>query len=321
MSHLAITDRPGAQWFPKAGFGIFLHWGISSVDGYLDISWGMMKDYKWSPRSCPPGEYFALAKKFNPGRYDPEKWIVAAKAAGARYCVLTTRHHDSYALWPSAYGDFNTRIYMDGRDLVGEYVKACRKHGMKVGFYYSPPDFRTCGEYMDYNGWQPNRYAEIPPVLEQYSAAIAKGQIYELLTKYQPDLLWFDGGWQHLYKLEELLALQPDLVVGRGGGSHFESSECIIPTPEQYEQKFKGGWWEFCGELSNCWGYTRWDEYSIKPVERLAEWFTQIRTMGGNYLINVAPDSEGDFTPLEYERLAELGEFVKSHPELMPQWP
>ena len=101
--------HPDAQWFPKAGLGLFIHWGIASVDGYLDLSWGMFKDFMYSPRVCRPEEYFSLAKRFDPIRYDPGKWLSAASEAGCRYAVMTARHHDSFAMWPSRYGDFNTR--------------------------------------------------------------------------------------------------------------------------------------------------------------------------------------------------------------------
>lgn len=91
--------------------------------------------------------YFALAEQFQPTNYHPERWLQAAKDAGFGYAVLTTRHHDGFALWPSAYGEFNTRTHLGGRDLVGEYVAACRKTGLKVGFYYSPPDWHFEREY------------------------------------------------------------------------------------------------------------------------------------------------------------------------------
>ena len=115
MVNLRKNNRLGSQWFPKAGLGLFIYLGISSVDGYLDLSWGMMKDFPYSPRVCPPEEYFALAKKFNPGRFDPDRWISAAKDAGCRYCVLTTRHHDSFASGP-AHTEISIRapIWADG---------------------------------------------------------------------------------------------------------------------------------------------------------------------------------------------------------------
>ncbi|MBQ6646946.1 MAG: alpha-L-fucosidase [Clostridia bacterium] len=320
MTALLPNLRPGAQWFPKAGLGLFIHWGISSVDGYLDISWGMFKDFKYSPRVCRPEEYFALAKKFDPRRYDADKWLRAAADAGCRYAVLTTRHHDSFALWPSAYGDFNTKTYMNGRDLIAPYVEACRKYGLKVGLYYSAPDFRTAGEYLPYGGWQPDRRNEIPKELTDYEHAIVRGQVRELLTRYgKIDLIWFDGKWQYILKEEDIRAYQPDIVIGRGEDTNFATTECRIPTEEEYRENFEGNWWEFCGELNCCWGYTRRDEHTVKSLETLTEWFTNVRSHGGNFLINMGPDSEGDFTKLEYTRLAEFGAFVKTHPELMPQ--
>lgn len=321
MSNIPLrpNTRPGAEWFPHAGLGLFIHWGISSVDGYLDLSWGMYKNFKYSPRVCTPKEYFALAKKFDPGRYDADKWIRAASDAGCRYAVLTTRHHDSFALWPSEYGSFNTNTYMHGRDLVEPYVEACRKYGLKVGLYYSPPDFRTAGAYLPYGGWQEDRRSEIPKELTDYEHAIVRGQVRELLTRYgKIDLIWFDGKWQHILKEEDIRAYQPDIVIGRGEDTNFATTECHIPTEEEYKVKFSDCWWEFCGELNCCWGYTRRDEHTVKSLETLAEWFTSVRTHGGNFLINMGPDAEGDFTQLEYTRLAEFGAWLKTHPELMP---
>ena len=319
MVDLRPNKAPGAQWFPKAGLGLFIHWGISSVDGYLDLSWGMFKDFKYSPRVCRPEEYFSLAKRFDPIRYDPEKWLSAASEAGCRYAVMTARHHDSFAMWPSRYGDFNTRTYMGGRDLIAPYVEACRKYSIKVGLYYSPPDFRTAGEYLPYGGWQEDRRNEIPNELTDYEHAIVRGQVRELLTQYgRIDLIWFDGKWQHILKEEDIRAYQPDIVIGRGEDTNFATTECRIPSEEEYRENFAGRWWEFCGELNCCWGYTVRDEHTVKSLETLTEWFMSVRSHGGNFLINIGPDAQGDFTKLEYERLKQFGQFVRSHPELMP---
>ena len=305
--------HPDAQWFPKAGLGLFIHWGIASVDGYLDLSWGMFRDFKYSPRVCPPEEYFALAKKFDPGRYDADKWIAAASEAGCRYAVLTARHHDSFCLWPSRYGDFNTRTYMGGRDLIAPFIEACRKYGLKVGLYYSPPDFRTAGEYLPYGGWQQDRRSEIPQELTDYEHAIVRGQVRELLTRWgRIDLIWFDGKWRHILDEDRIRALQPGIVIGRGDDTDFATTECRLPTEEEYEAEFKGRWWEYCGELNCCWGYTRRDEHTVKSLDDLLKWYNFTREHGGNFLINMGPDSEGDFTRLEYQRLKEFGEAIKA---------
>ena len=143
------------HWFPQAGLGLFIHWGLASIPGNLDLSWGMMKNTPWdasfqNSNKLTPAAYFALAKQFNPTNYHPDRWLKAAKDAGFGYAVLTTRHHDGFALWPSKHGDFNTRTYLNGRDLVREYVDACRRQGLKVGFYYSPPDWYFERQYRSF---------------------------------------------------------------------------------------------------------------------------------------------------------------------------
>ncbi|OFX33761.1 MAG: hypothetical protein A2W90_21995 [Bacteroidetes bacterium GWF2_42_66] len=134
--------HPDAQWFPSAGLGLFMHWGIHSVAA-LDPSWSMIKNCFWVKCDCPiaPEDYYRLAEDFDPVAYDPEKWVLAAKQADFQYMVLTAKHHDGYCLWPSKYGEWNTGKYMQGRDLLKPYVEACRKYRMKVGFYYSPRDW------------------------------------------------------------------------------------------------------------------------------------------------------------------------------------
>ena len=184
----AHTQNPEAQWYPEADLGLFIHWGIASV-GAINISWPMRpgralarehltdpaerariireSDYNLDghPNSITPDEYFAMAKDFNPQAYDPDKWIKAAAEAGFKYVVLTTRHHEGFALWPSAYGDFDTRNFMGGRDLIKPYVEACRRYGVKVGFYYSPPDWYFDRDYMNfmYDGGS-KKNPEFPPL-------------------------------------------------------------------------------------------------------------------------------------------------------------
>jgi alpha-L-fucosidase len=130
------NPHPEAQWFPDASLGLFMHWGIHSVTG-AQPSWDMIAHYPYGGRVSPPDKYYAMADQFNPQKYDPDKWMKAAKEAGFTYAVLTTRHHDGYALWPSKYG-IGTKQYMNGRDLLKPYVDACRANGLKVGFYFSP---------------------------------------------------------------------------------------------------------------------------------------------------------------------------------------
>jgi len=309
------TAHPDAQWFPDAELGLFIHWGISSVHGNIDISWGMFKDYQWSPESIPPKQYFELAKYFNPPEFEPEKIIKAAVDAGFKYAVLTTRHHDGYAMWPSKFGSFNTGIYMNGRDLVGEYVAACRKYGMKVGFYYSPPDFYTFYEYESFRGYnQGDKVDKDASQVElDYNRAIIRGQLSELLSNYgQIDVIWFDGDGLEYMSKDEIRSYQPGIVIGRGPATDFRSTECKMPTEEEYHKELEGYWWECCHELSSRWGYTRDEEY--KPVEVVAEWYkTVVEKYHGNLLLNVAPNGRGKLPESAYKCIAEFGDWVKEY--------
>src|SRR3954466_6227653 len=228
------TDHPEAQWFGDAGLGLFLHYGISSVKA-MNISWPMIpgralankriddpaererivREGDWNlngkPNAITPNEYWEMAKDFNPTDFNPDKWLKAAKEAGFTYAVLTAKHHEGFALWPSAYGDFNTKNYIGGPDLIKEYVEACRRNGLKVGLYYSPPDWHFDRDYMSFlyggakklNPELPSLDGDLKPRtgkpsgedVKKHEAAFAelvKGQVEELLTNYgKIDLLWF----------------------------------------------------------------------------------------------------------------------------------
>ena len=148
------TNHPDAQWFGEAGFGLFIHWGISSAHGGVDLSWGMMDEKPWDPSNShviTPNEYYQLAERFKPDGYDPDKWLKAAKEAGFRYVVMTTRHHDGYAMWQSEYGTLGVKQYLPEVDFVEGYVEAARKNDLKVGFYYSPPDWYYNRRYMSFH--------------------------------------------------------------------------------------------------------------------------------------------------------------------------
>ena len=152
---IARPTHPGTAWFPEAGLGLFIHWGIASVKA-MNISWPMYD--RGEGAKITPNDYWAMAQEFHPKHYDPDRWLKAARQAGFKYAVFTTRHHEGYAMWPSAFGDFGTRTHMGGRDLVKDFVRACRRNGLKVGLYYSPPDWYFDREFMNFT-----RKKDAPP--------------------------------------------------------------------------------------------------------------------------------------------------------------
>ncbi len=329
------NQHPDAQWFGNAGLGLFVHWGISSVRGEGDLSWSMMYP---SPgerrrvmerfgtqgvgRTFTPESYWAQAEDFQPDRYDPVSWLSAAKRAGCRYGVLTTRHHDGYALWPSAYGEFGTRTHMGGRDLVRPFVEACRAQGLKVGLYYSPPDWYFNRHHMSFRSGSKGSLA-LPdlgmrhepvtlPVLDDCAQrewderfnAYVRGQVEELLTQYgQIDVLWFDGPPPSI-SVERIRELQPGIVFNSRahGWGDFLTPEGVFPKERPH------GWWEECHVWNEGgWGYRAHETY--KPTGWAIAELARVRAWGGNLLLNVAPNARGELPVTAYRRMAELADW------------
>ena len=351
------TDHPDAQWFPDAAFGLFLHWDISSVRA-MNISWPMIpgralstkriddpaereriiRDQDWNLKGTKPEitplEYWEQAKQFNPQNFDPEKWMKAAKAAGFKYVVLTTKHHGGFALWPSKYGNFNTKTYMGGRDLVKEYVEACRKNGLKVGLYFSGPDWHFDQDYFSflYHGARktnpefPNLGPDLKPRQEKHSkeeiekhqaeyAAMVKGQVEELLTNYgKIDLLWFDGkpsieGGDKAITLERIRELQPGIVVNprMHGKGDFITYERNLKT-----DKIATTWAEFCNTWAGNWSYV---EQPMKANGYVLGELARARSLGVNYLLGIGPMKTGDLSPDHYKNMAIVADWMKTNGE------
>ena len=337
-TEFARTTHPGADWFyHPVQLGLFIHWGISSVAGNHDISCSMIEhpeNRRKGKGIMSPREYWKLAEKFNPQNYEPEKWLQAAKDAGFSYAVLTTKHHDGFALWPSEVSDFSTKNYMGGRDLVREYVDACRKVGLKVGFYYSPPDWRFNQDYMSFmsgsrSAANPDRKhkdidhkdieGDLPVMpVEHYDRYMTymNGQLRELLTNYgQIDLLWFDGSVADISKaisIEEIRELQPQIVVndrlwGWGVGDYCSRFECHLPA-EQPDMPWEtsaiwhiGPGWSY---VSNSDKYRQLD-ITMHQYETCKKW-------GGNLLLNIAPDADGVVPEAYYKAARELADAIKA---------
>ncbi|HSW44780.1 MAG TPA: alpha-L-fucosidase [Phycisphaerae bacterium] len=320
--YLRTTD-PEAQWFPRARLGLFIHWGISSVHGGIDLSWGMIKDTPWDRDGIrvTPNEYWTLAERFSPDKWDPAKVLAAAKSFGCRYAVLTTRHHDGFAMWPSDFGDFGTRAHLGGRDFVRPFVEACRAEGLKVGLYYSPPNWhyarrhmsfrysRAEGSKLDANHEPTTLQAETPEYIAEYQRRV-RGQVEELLTRYgRIDLMWFDGvipGAREAIPVEWVRRLQPHIVCNPRlwGAGDFDTPECQVPTERP------AGWWEICHMWHiDGWGYNRKERY--RPTATVLDWLALAAAWGGNLLINVSPGPDGTLPQVAYDRMAEASAWIK----------
>lgn len=344
------NPHPDAQWFPGVGLGLFIHWGISSVQGQYDLSWGMIKrpsgyaegkrQYSGLPavtRHVPPSVYWGNAEQFDAKNFDPDKWLSAAAKAGFKYAILTTKHHDGFALWPSEHGDFNTKKYLGGRDLVQEYVEACRRYGLKVGLYFSPPDWYQSRDYMNYScdpenpcldyNWEPITdttytpaeqgnpiHSRFGPVglrkeIREYNRLL----IEELLGNYgQIDLLWFDGPGGDCMSVQRMRELQPQILInhrGRPYGDFNSAAENAFP-----EEKRDRGWWDYCNELSDGgWGYLKHEIY--KPTAWFLAELGKTRAWGGNFVVNAAPDCHGEMPQAYYDRMQEIATWMQVNAE------
>jgi alpha-L-fucosidase len=313
------TDHPEAQWFPEAGMGLFVHWGIHSVAG-IQPSWAMIRDYPHRGTDDYPRErYYALANQFDPKHYEPERWLSAAKEAGFNYAVLGTKHHDGYTLWPSEHATIGTPSHLGGRDLLDPFVRACRDCGLKLGLYFSFADWAWPGFPIDDVDFNHQLRGAHPPMSEQedrdqfesfYNFTL--NQLQELLTGYgRIDLLWFDGvSWRNrgpeelraVETIQWLRSLQPHLVINNRWGKvgDYSTPECRMPErqPEQ--------WWETCMTSNGHWGYN-----PGKPLPDIDWWVgyrDRCNDWGGNFLANVGPAPDGTMPDDFYQRCRELAD-------------
>ena len=304
-----MTYEERMKWFNEARFGIYVHFGLYSILGRGE--WTMYSE------RIPAAEYAKLADQFNPAPGCAKEWVETAKAAGAKYMVLTTRHHEGFCLFDSKFSDFTSVKHGCKRDIVREYVDAAREAGLKVGFYYSLLDWRFPGYF------EPEKYPESKEALLKQIF----GQVRELMTNYgQIDLLEYDGGWDSKLNLKrdgwaqfwnaaELNAmvreLQPTIIINDRSGKDED-----IETPEQVVRSGKQRMTESCmciGE-SCAWGYARFNP-NWKSSEQLLQYLVQAAQLGGNYLLNIGPAADGSIRIEEYERVNALGAWLKSNGE------
>lgn len=302
-------------WFTDAKLGIFIHWGIYAVDGVQE-SWSFYDDI------VPHDRYMSQLERFTGAEYDPKAWADLFARAGAKYAVLTSRHHDGVALWDTAYGDLNL-----GRDYLGPYAEALREKDLKVGFYYSHsdwnhPDYASTRKPGRPPELEDNRYSEVAAEDEDLDAwerfiAYRDGQIRELASRYRPDLMWFDGEWdrsEEQWRIPELAALirsyVPDVVFNAR-----MLSEGDYATPEQGAPIVPpDGPWELCLTINDSWGYQHHD-HNHKSLAQLIRYFTETIGGGGNLLLDVGPMEDGTIPQPQVERLEGLGEWIRKHAE------
>jgi alpha-L-fucosidase len=289
------------EWFENVRFGMFIHWGLYSLLGRGE--WVMNREM------IPVGEYANLADAFSAKRFNPSKWAELALNAGMKYAVLTAKHHEGFCLWDSHICDFNATRSAARRDLVGEYVEAFRKAGLKVGLYYSLGDWRNPDWAL---GWKGDLAAKTR--FMEYTHAL----VGELMSQYgKIDILWYDlpqcysaAEWRSVELNSLVRRLQPHIVINNRAMTTED-----FGTPENHVSAApKGRMWEACMTLNDHWGYCPCDKNYKSPRTVIMN-LLQTAKDGGNLLLNVGPDGNGEIPAEPTEILLRVGEWLKTHSE------
>ena len=297
------------DWFNEARYGMFIHWGAYSAAARAE--WVLNRE------RIPYDEYTEkYVKKFKAEKFDPRAWARLAKEAGMKYMVLTTRHHDGFALWDTKTSDFNAAKLGPKKDLVRLFADGVRAEGLKVGFYFSYADWH----HPDYPGaycrdW-PQPWND--PEKQKRFSTYYHAQLEELLTDYgKVDILWYDGfapfphdGEQVNRRMKEL---QPHIIINDRNGEPWDFKNCeqaINPAPA-------GTAWEACMTLNDTWGYHAGD-FHYKPACDVIRMLIETACNGGNLLLNVGPKADGTIPAQAAKILRQAGKWLKRNGEFLP---
>jgi alpha-L-fucosidase len=341
-SQATVIEREGVmtrqsdavQWFTEARFGMFVHWGLYSIPagvwrgevvrGNWYSEWIRMKAN--APHGIPADEYHALAREFNPVHFDADAWIREARNAGMRYFLITSKHHDGFALWPSRVSAFNvTDVTPFGRDILGELRAACDAHGVNLGFYYShwqdwehPGGARPRGPDESIAFKQPDSAA-----FERYWQEKCLPQVRELMESYSPAFFWFDNWRQDELltpdRLERLIRLVREidgrcLINSRIGTTwNYPGGDALVDYRSMGDNSFPKERirepWETSATMQRSWGYHRMD-YGWKPTGQLLRHLVDNASRGGNYQLNIGPMADGRLPSADIRRLRAIGAWM-----------
>ncbi|MDZ7372050.1 MAG: alpha-L-fucosidase [candidate division KSB1 bacterium] len=337
----SIDSRPIPEWFQDAKFGIFIHWGVFSVP-----AWGPTRDvgiyekyaeWYWYRLVTPTSEsygqfndfhnrvyganfkYQDFAPLFKAEMFEPDEWARIFKGSGAQYVVLTSKHHEGFCLWPSPQSwNWNAVDIGPHRDLAGDLIRAVKAAGLRMGFYYSL-----------YEWFNPLYRSDVRAYVDQHMIP----QIKDLVTRYEPDILWTDGEWDHpsdVWRSTEILAwlynespVREHVVVNDRWGKETRGKHGGIYTTEydlihdaDAKQMEIEHYWEECRGIGTSFGFNR-NEYleNYSSSEELVEILINKVARGGNLLLNIGPTADGRIPVIMQQRLADIGRWLRVNGE------
>jgi alpha-L-fucosidase len=317
-------------WFRESRFGMFIHWGLYSIPAgtWNGKNYGGASEWLMNTAKIKPADWEPLKEQFNPVNFDAKKWVSIAKNAGMKYIVITSKHHEGFAMWPSKVGDWNIGDTKFKRDPLKELALECKKQGLKLCFYHSILDWHH-PDYLPRVPWDDRTSSGAD--YDRY-VGVLKAQLKEILTQYGPiGILWFDGEWDSTWTHERgvdldkyVRSFQPNIIInnrvgkGRAGMSGMDEGEGVgdYGTPEQEipASGLPGLDWESCMTMNGSWGFHA-NDHNWKSAEELIFNVVDCASKGGNYLLNVGPTSLGEIPDASIERLAKVGEWMKRNGE------
>lgn len=336
ISAQQISSRETPKWFEDAKFGIFIHWGVYSVpawatlsnadgfgSGYSEWYWQRLNNDKlkihkefvdFHNKNYAGRPYQAFANDFKAELFDPKKWAEIFKNAGAKYVVLTSKHHEGFSMWPDKYSwNWNAGDIGPKRDLLGDLTKEVKAEGLKMGYYYSL-----------YEWYNPLYKTDLSRYVDERMIP----QMKYLVETYEPDVLWGDGEWDHKakdWKIEPFLnwlltesKVKNTIVINdrwgsdsRGKWGDFATSEYASDADKKFDRP-----WEECRGIGESFGYSRHEDLErYLSGEQLVHMLVQIVSKGGNLLLNIGPRADGGIPVIMQERLAEMGAWLKVNGE------
>jgi alpha-L-fucosidase len=335
VTETAAQKDARMKWWRDARFGMFIHWGLYAVPAGTWKGERVNGLGEWIMARAPiaGSEYAPLAKQFNPVKFDADAWVKVAKDAGMKYIIITSKHHDGFAIFDSKVSDYDI---VDAtpyhRDAIKALASAARRAGLKFGVYYSIMDWHhpdaQAPAYPDYN----SRTAKNPN-FSRYVETYMKPQLRELVTQYpEIDVLWFDGEWISDWSDEQgkslyawLRGMKPSLIInnrvghsrqGMAGMSANQDAPGDFGTPEQRvpPEGLPGVDWETCMTLNDTWGFQSFDD-GWKDTRTLVRLLIDAASKGGNFLLNVGPTAQGLIPIQSVSRLGEMGDWMRANGE------
>jgi alpha-L-fucosidase len=322
----APSDDARMAWWRDARFGMFIHWGLYAVAAGSWKGTPTPKAGEWimNDLKIPIADYETLVGRFNPVDYEPRAWARLARNAGMKYVVITSKHHDGFALWDSRVSDYDVMATPYKRDLLKPLAEACRAEGLRFCTYHSIMDWHH-PDYLPRRAWDTR--PESSANFDRYVSTYLKAQLKEIVDGYDPAVLWFDGEWENTWTHERgadlydyVRGLKHDILInnrvdkGRRGmeGLNREGTfKGDFGTPEQQipANGLPGVDWESCMTMNDTWGF-KTDDHNWKSAATLIRNVVDTASKGGNFLLNVGPTAEGRIPDASIERLETIGQWM-----------